>query len=87
MLQSAHGIEMSHGGGVPGTDWIERQRARGLLPRLDGACVTVIGADATSSNGVAVREFWKHYFERAGAVLAERNYRLLATGGQGITCG
>jgi hypothetical protein len=86
MLQSAHGIEMSHAGGVPAASWIAAQHARGLLPRLNGACITVIGADATSPNGVAVREFWKQYFEQAGAVLAERNYRLLATGGQDIAC-
>lgn len=84
MLQSAHGIEMSHA--VPGDAWIERQRAAGLLPRLDGACVAVVGADATSANGVAVRRFWNGYFEAAGAALTDRNYRLIATNAGGVAC-
>jgi hypothetical protein len=86
MLQSAHGIEMSRPGGVPGGDWIERQARAGVLPRLDGACVAVVGADATTANGVAVREFWKRYFEAAGAELQEIRYRLIATGGGPLLC-
>jgi hypothetical protein len=77
MLQSAHAVEMSQA--VPDASWIEQQRASGVLPRLDGACVTVIGADATTANGVAVREFWQKYFASAGASLPEQNYRLIST--------
>lgn len=86
MLQSAHGVEMSRDGGVPATGWIEEQRERGVLPQLNGACVTVIGADASTANGVAVRDFWTHYFDRAGAELAERNYRLIAASPDAVTC-
>lgn len=77
MLQSAHAVEMTRA--VPPADWIEEQRAAGVLPRLDGACVSVIGADATTANGVAVREFWEKYFAAAGASLPEQNYRLIST--------
>jgi len=51
-----------------------------------GACVTVVGGDATSSGGVAVREFWKAYLEASGATLPEGNYRLLATDGEVVGC-
>jgi hypothetical protein len=86
MLQSAHGIEMSRPGGTPGARWIEQQRAQGVLPRLDGACVAVFGADATTPNGIAVREFWQQYFEAAGALLDEENYRLIATERASLGC-
>ena len=77
MLQSAHDIEMTRS--VPGEAWIEQQRSAGVLPRLEGACVSVIGADATTPTGVAVREFWKKYIAAAGTALPDQNYRLLAT--------
>jgi hypothetical protein len=86
MLQSAHGVEMSRADGVPPAGWVESQAASGLLPRLDGSCVTVVGADATSANGVAVRDFWKKYLEASGASLPEANYRLIATGEAALGC-
>jgi hypothetical protein len=86
MLQSAGGIEMARPGGTPDARWIERQQASGLLPRLDGACVAVIGADATTPNGIAVRDFWRQYFEAAGASLDEDNYRLIATDRGTLRC-
>lgn len=87
MLQSAHGIEMSRPDGMPPPDWIDRNRERGLIPRLDGACVLVVGADPTSPNGVAVREFWNRYFAAAGARLHPENYRMLWTGDAPGGCG
>lgn len=86
MLQSANGIDMERAGGVPTESWIARQQAAGLLPRLRGACVAVIGADATSAAGVQVRRFWQAYFDAAGARLAEDDYRLIATGGAAPAC-
>jgi hypothetical protein len=86
MLQSAHGIEMSRPGGTPGARWIEQQQISGVLPRLEGACVAVIGADATTPTGIAVRDFWQKYFEVAGAQLHEDNYRLIATDRSALRC-
>jgi len=86
MLQSAHGVEMGRDGGVPPPGWLAQQRQAGLLPGLAGVCVVVVGADATTPNGVAVRNFWLDYFENAGATLAERNYRLIATDPSAVTC-
>jgi len=82
MLQSAHGIEMSRS--VPGAEWIQQQESQGLLPELDGACVIVIGADDTHTNGVAVREFWHAYIEAAGGLLS--SYRLFATDLSSLRC-
>ena len=86
MLQSAHGIEMSRAAGVPDAAWVEAQRASGLLPRLDGTCVAVVGADATSAEGIAVRDFWSAYFDASGATLPDGNYRLIATGSASTGC-
>src|SRR5690606_34989494 len=58
MLQSAHGVEMGREGGVPPPTWLVAQSRAGLLPALAGVCVVVVGADATTPGGVAVRDFW-----------------------------
>ncbi|MFO7262317.1 MAG: hypothetical protein DIU52_014285 [bacterium] len=87
MLQSAHGIEMSRPDGTPSAEWIAAQRERGLLPRLDDACVLVVGADPTGPRGVRVREFWVRYFEAAGAHLPPEHYRLIWTGAAPDGCG
>jgi hypothetical protein len=86
MLQSANGIEMARAGGTPGARWIEQQQISGVLPRLEGACVAVIGADATTPSGITVRDFWQKYLEAAGAVLHEDNYRLIATDRSALRC-
>lgn len=83
MLQSAHGIEMDRAGGVHSAAWIEAQASDGVLPRLEGVCVVVIGADATSAHGIQVRDFWRAYMSAAGATLREENYRLITAGGVG----
>lgn len=78
MLQSARGIEMEGLRRMPPPGWLEHQREAGLLPELDGACVVVVGADATTADGAAVRDFWLDYFGAAGAHLGREDYRLLA---------
>ncbi|HEX6939173.1 MAG TPA: hypothetical protein VF158_07145 [Longimicrobiales bacterium] len=86
MLQSAGGIEMDGLRRMPPDGWIARQKAAGTLPDLRGACIVVVGADATSEQGVAVRDFWLEYFRAAGARLAAENYRLLAPDAGEIGC-
>lgn len=86
MLQSANGIEMEGARAMPGRDWVDERRAAGRLPRLEGACIGVIGADASSEHGKVVQEFWRQYFEAVGATLEERNYRVLGTGVGGVGC-
>jgi hypothetical protein len=75
MLQSAKGIEMDGLARMPPHGWIETQKSLGLLPQLGGACVVVVGADATTREGVIVRNFWQAYFTAAGAILTPQNYR------------
>lgn len=86
MLQSANGIEMERLLRMPGSGWIEAQRNAGLIPDLPGVCVGVIGADATTADGAAVRQFWIEYFAAAGAELKERDYRIVAPGEGVVGC-
>jgi hypothetical protein len=86
MLQSANGIEMERGRAMPGPGWVDERKATGRLPRLEGVCVGVIGADASSENGKMVQQFWQRYFEAVGAQLEERNWRVLGTGVGGVEC-
>jgi hypothetical protein len=79
MYQSANGVEMEHLRQMPPRGWVAAQRRAGLLPRLNGVCITVVGADATTGAGIAVRDFWREYFTAAGTTLEEKNYRLLAS--------
>lgn len=87
MLQSANGIEMQSLARMPAPGWVARQQAAGTLPKLGGVCVVVIGADPTTSAGLAVREFWSGYFRAAGAALRPENYRFLITEADAIGCG
>ena len=70
-------------GAVPGASWIARQKAVGLIPDLSGVCVGAIGGDARTERGVAVREFWRGWFEAAGARIV---YRHTATDGGRVGC-
>ena len=86
MLHSTRDLEMSRPGGVPGMAWIERKLREGTLPKLDHACVIVVGANYSTAHGAAVREFWLDYFDAAGATLTERNYRTTITPGAPLEC-
>lgn len=87
MFQSANGIEMEGGRRMPGRAWVDERKAAARLPHLEGSCVGVIGADASTENGKAVQEFWRYYFEAVGARLEERNWRVLGAGVGGVGCG
>jgi hypothetical protein len=75
MLQSSNGIEMEHLKKMPSPGWIDAQSKLGTIPKLSGACVVVVGADATTPDGVKVRDFWQSYFVAAGTKLSSANYR------------
>lgn len=75
MLQCAGDWCFEKGGRIPDATWIERQQAAGTVPDLAGACVAVVGADPSTAHGVQVREFWRRYFEAAGAQFAAARYR------------
>lgn len=86
MLQCAGGICMERSGGVPRSGWIERQKAQGLLPSLDGVCISVVGGDASTPQGVQVREFWARYLTEAGARFAPERYRYQASDIRSLDC-
>lgn len=86
MLQSAGGIEMSRPSGVPGPEWVRSRKEAGLLPPLEGVCVLVIGADASTRHGLAVKQFWREYLAAAGAELDDANYRRTVTPGAPLGC-
>ena len=86
MLHSTRGLEMSRPGSVPDASWITQRERQKTIPRLDDACVIVVGADFTTPHGVQVRDFWMRYFEAAGASLPERNYRRTITPGAPLEC-
>ena len=86
MLHSTRELEMSRAGNVPELSWIERKQREGTLPRLDDACVVVVGADYSTAHGARVRQFWMDYFAAAGAALPERNYRTTITPGAPLEC-
>jgi hypothetical protein len=77
MLQSAQGIEMEKLKRMPRPEWLAKQKSLGLIPNLSGVCVVVIGADITNAAGVRVRDFWRQYFNAAGALLADTHYRVM----------
>ncbi|HEU4882922.1 MAG TPA: hypothetical protein VFT45_11765 [Longimicrobium sp.] len=74
MLQCTTAVCMEQAGGLPDSAWIAGQKQQGLVPQLDGVCVSIVGVDATTAQGVSVREFWRHYFQTAGAEFNPQRY-------------
>ncbi|HEX2206094.1 MAG TPA: hypothetical protein VHG93_00310 [Longimicrobium sp.] len=74
MLQCTRGVCMERPGGLPDSAWISAQKQQGLVPGLEGVCVSIVGADATTAHGVSVREFWRRYFQTAGASFDPARY-------------
>lgn len=79
MIQDAANMDFTHVRGVPTSDWIAAQSAKGLVPDLHQVCVTVVGADTSTAAGAARRTFWQNYFKAAGADLATDRYRQTLT--------
>jgi hypothetical protein len=86
MLQSAGDIEMDGARRMPPANWIEAQQAARTIPDLRGVCIVVVGADASTAAGVAVKQFWSDYFRAAGATFQDRNYVLLSNAASGLGC-
>lgn len=85
MLQCAGGVCME-GGGVPDSAWIHSRKAENTLPDLRGACVVVVGADASTETGQRVRDFWISYFRAAGADLRPEKYSYQVTRPEYLGC-
>jgi hypothetical protein len=54
---------------------IQRQKAKGILPDLQGVTVFVAGAEAEPlERAAAIEKFWREYFAAAGAVIEPGGY-------------
>jgi hypothetical protein len=69
----------------PGSDWIQRQKAEGLIPDLRGACVIVVGADVTTPHALQIKKFWEEYLRAANARVEQ--YRMIAADPSALGCG
>ncbi|HEX5871873.1 MAG TPA: hypothetical protein VFY65_15700 [Longimicrobium sp.] len=74
MLQCTSDVCMERSNGLPDSTWLAGQKQQGLVPALDSVCVSVVGPDATTTQGVKVREFWSQYFQTAGASFSANRY-------------
>jgi hypothetical protein len=86
MIQDSAGIKFDQKGGVPGTSWIKERRDGHGLPLLTRVCVSVVGADASTKQGIAVRDFWRAYFDATGAELSNERYRQTVTEVSTLIC-
>lgn len=74
MLQCTRAVCMERAGGLPDSAWIAAQKDQGLVPALDSICVSIVGPDATTAQGVGVRQFWSRWFQAAGARFSPARY-------------
>jgi hypothetical protein len=81
MIHSVPGMHFEDMRQIPGAEWLEEQAREGLLPRLDGVCVFVIGADPGTVRAKRLEGFWREYFIRARARVPKEKFlnRLLPT--------
>jgi hypothetical protein len=75
MLQCDDALCIERLGTVPALSWITELHEKRLVPSLDGVCIKVIGADASTEHGVFVRDFWMEYFKIARARINSADYR------------
>lgn len=73
MLQCTSALCME-GGAVPSAGTVQTLKKQGLIPSLANVCVSVVGADASTPRGIAVRQFWQAYFSAAGANFSPKRY-------------
>jgi hypothetical protein len=86
MLQCAGSVCMERADGLRDSAWIAVQKQEGLVPPLDQVCVSVVGADASTSHGVKVRQFWNDYFRTAGASFSPNRYMHSASSPAVLRC-
>lgn len=86
MLQCAGGVCMERPEQIPNPAWVAARAESGEIPNLRGACVVIVGADASTAEGRRVREFWTAYFTAAGARLREENYSYSLTSPRRLRC-
>ena len=86
MMNETPDVMMTKQADIPGNRWIRELAAEKRLPRLDGVCVVVAGADVTTERGAAIRDFWNKYFEAAGTHVSPDNYRNMISDPSEVAC-
>jgi hypothetical protein len=86
MINETPNVEMTSRQDIPGNTWIRELKAAKRIPRLNGVCVVVAGADVSSARGAAIRDFWGKYFEAAGTSIAPDNYRNMISDPGEVSC-
>jgi hypothetical protein len=86
MMNETPDVMMTHQADIPGNRWIRELAAEKRLPRLEGVCVVVAGADVTTERGAAIRDFWDKYFEAAGTHVSPDNYRNMISDPSEVAC-
>jgi hypothetical protein len=86
MLHVAGSVNMERMERMPPPNWLRQQQEQGILPPLDGICVSAVGPDPLTAHGQAVFKFWQDYFAAAGAFLDRSRYRKIATQADGLVC-
>lgn len=74
MLQCTGDVCMEGTRPLPDSAWIAARKQQQLVPLLEGVCVAVVGADDSNARGVGVRDFWRRYFQAAGASFNPERY-------------
>jgi len=86
MINETGDVRMTSEGEIPGDGWIRRLATAKRIPRLNGVCVVVAGADVSSARGAAIRDFWDKYFAAAGTSVSPDNYRNMISDPSEISC-
>jgi len=86
MMNETPDVMMTKQADIPGNRWIRELATEKRIPRLDGVCVVVAGADVTTERGAAIRSFWDKYFEAAGTRVSPDNYRNMISDPAEVAC-
>ncbi len=84
MIQAGNGASFVKSINVPSL--INELKAGKRVAELDGLCVTVVGADASTVQGVKIQEFWQTYFTEAGANFSTDRYRHSVARSESLFC-
>lgn len=87
MMNYTPELRMTGLSSIPDENWVAARKAKGLIPNLQGVCVSVSGADVSSVRGIAVRNFWQSYFNATGANFSPERYRTLMIDPDQVACG
>ncbi len=86
MMNETPDVRMTNQADIPGNRWIRELAAEKRIPRLEGVCVVVAGADVSTARGAAIRDFWDKYFAAAGTRVSPDNYRNMISDPGEVAC-